>query len=145
MSGSAPRTDELPAAVPYDASQRPVVHKFGGTSLENAERIEKVSELIRLGSGHPVVVVSAMAGVTARLTALAQNDPGEAVVVEALAEIRERHLTAASILGAVGGPSIATRVDEILAGVRASLARSDFENPMAREDAIVTAGEDLSA
>ncbi len=145
MSGSSLRTDELPDAVPHDASRGLVVHKFGGTSLENAERIENVSGLIGPGSGRQVVVVSAMAGVTAQLTALARNDAGEDEVDEALDEIGERHLTAASTLGAVSGPSLATRVDEILDGVRASLARTDFENPAAREDAIIAAGEDLSA
>ena len=146
MSGSSVRSDALPEAAPYDASPGLVVHKFGGTSLENAERIKNVSGLIALGSGRPVVVVSAMAGVTAQLTALARNDAGEDEVMEkALAEIGERHLAAAATLGAVGGPSLATRVDEILDGVRASLARTDFDNPMAREDAILAAGEDLSA
>ncbi|MEE8146250.1 MAG: aspartate kinase, partial [Longimicrobiales bacterium] len=145
MSESSLRADPLPDAVPHEASQGPVIHKFGGTSLDTSERIRNVSGLIGLGSGHPVVVVSAMAGVTARLTALAQSDAGEDEVDEALAEIGARHLTAASTLGSVGEPSLATRVDEILAGVKVSLARTDFESPMAREDAIVAAGEDLSA
>ncbi len=145
MSGSPLRSQELADTEPLAASQGLVVHKFGGTSLENAARIKSVSGLIGLGSGHPVVVVSAMAGVTAQLTALAQNDAGEHGVDETLAEIGARHLKVASSLGAVGGPSLATRVGEILEGVRASLARTDLDNPRAREDEVIAAGEDLSA
>lgn len=145
MSGSPLRSQDLPDAARHATPQGPVVHKFGGTSLQDAERIESVSELIALGSGHPVVVVSAMAGVTAQLAALVRHDAGERGVDEVLSEIGARHLDAAATLGVAGGPSLATRVDEILAGVRASLARTDFENPLAREDAIVAAGEDLSA
>ncbi|GMR12330.1 MAG: lysine-sensitive aspartokinase 3 [Gemmatimonadota bacterium] len=145
MSGSSLRSRELPDSTPHASSHGLVVHKFGGTSLETAERIKSVSGLIGLGSGHPVVVVSAMAGVTARLAALARNDAGARGVAEALAEIRARHLMAASTLGEVGGPSLATRVDEILDGARAWLERTDADDPLAREDAILAAGEDLSA
>ncbi len=145
MSGSPLRSLDLPDTAPHAASRGPIVHKFGGTSLQDSERIKRVSGLIALGSGHPVVVVSAMAGVTAQLALLAQDDAGEQGVEEVLSEIRARHLAAAATLGAVGGPSLATRVDEILAAVRAALARTDFEKPLAREDAIIAAGEDLSA
>jgi aspartate kinase len=145
VSGSPLRSHELTDTAPDAASQGLVVHKFGGTSLESAERIRNVSALIGLGSGHPVVVVSAMAGVTDQLAALARNAAGEHRVDDMLDKIRERHLKAASTLGVVDGPSLATRVDEILDGVRASLARTELDDPLARADAIIAAGEDLSA
>ncbi|MBF0407838.1 MAG: bifunctional aspartate kinase/homoserine dehydrogenase I [Candidatus Riflebacteria bacterium] len=59
-----------------------VVHKFGGTSLGNAERILQVASIIRstMGKGQNIaVVVSAMSGITDRLLKLAslaeQRDP----------------------------------------------------------------------
>lgn len=56
-----------------------IVQKFGGTSVGSIERIEKVAQLLldTQKKGHaPVAVVSAMAGETNRLVALAQEiDP----------------------------------------------------------------------
>ena len=50
VSGTPLRSHELPDPASHAASQGLVVHKFGGTSLENAERIESVAGLIGLGS-----------------------------------------------------------------------------------------------
>jgi len=47
-----------------------IVHKFGGTSLGNAERIASVAEIIEASRGQqPTVVVSALSGTTDRLIA----------------------------------------------------------------------------
>ncbi len=57
-----------------------IVQKFGGTSLADLDCIEKVAERIRLraqGGDRMVVVVSAMAGETDRLEALANRFCGE--------------------------------------------------------------------
>ncbi|PYP34429.1 MAG: lysine-sensitive aspartokinase 3, partial [Gemmatimonadetes bacterium] len=44
--------------------------KFGGTSVEDAAAFERVAEIVRAERGaHPVVVVSAMSGVTDALLA----------------------------------------------------------------------------
>ena len=144
MTGSPISSVELTDLAPRVASEGPVVHKFGGTSLETVERIRNVSRLIGRSTGHPVVVVSAMAGVTARLTALVRRDTDEDGLDEALDEIRKRHLEVAMEIDAVGEPLFASRVDAILDGVRTSLANSDQRDPLAREDAVIAAGEDLS-
>jgi aspartokinase/homoserine dehydrogenase 1 len=79
------------------------VHKFGGTSMNGAERIAHVAGLVHhaRADGHDIaVVVSAMAGVTNALFALcekaAAKDPG---VEHELVAIVERHLVAARGLG----------------------------------------------
>lgn len=145
MNGAPARSDALQGGLPLP-QQAPVVHKFGGSSLEDAAGIRRVVALIGTGEGQPVVVVSAMAGVTSQLTELVRRGPSASEVDRALDEIAQRHLKAASELGATpDGPSIAGRVEEVLAGVRAALSRTDFPHSMAREDAVVAAGEDLSA
>ena len=74
-----------------------IVMKFGGTSVGDAGRIEHVAGLIRQAPARPVVVVSAMAGVTnslielARLAASGQRARAE----ETLAALREKHAAVA--------------------------------------------------
>jgi aspartokinase/homoserine dehydrogenase 1 len=53
------------------------VHKFGGTSLADPDRIRHVASLIEEESRPTAVVVSAMSGVTDRLLALADTAPDE--------------------------------------------------------------------
>src|ERR1051326_3584100 len=72
-----------------------LVMKFGGTSVGNAQCIRRAAELVRNAAEgqHPVVVVSAMGGVTDRITEalhLAKSGASHdaAAVCEAL---RERH------------------------------------------------------
>jgi len=80
-----------------------VVMKFGGSSVQNAEAMERVADLIRRRMRRrPVVVVSAFAGVTDRLLALgrvAASGQGE----EALAQVRSlqkhHHDMARNLLG----------------------------------------------
>ena len=71
-----------------------IVHKYGGTSVGNPERIKNVAARVAKwhGAGHQlVVVVSAMSGETNRLIALAkqiqaQPDPRELDVIAATGE-----------------------------------------------------------
>ena len=78
-----------------------IVMKFGGTSVEDAKAIDRVSEIVRgRAIDRPVVVVSAMAKITDQLQtmgrAAAAGDLESALkLVDA---VRERHLTAASAL-----------------------------------------------
>ncbi len=81
-----------------------IVMKFGGTSVESAEAIERVAKIV--GSRRkqsPVVVVSAMAKVTDQLVAMghkAGSGDSEASI-GLLQSLRERHLQAAlELLGA---------------------------------------------
>ena len=49
----------------------PRVHKFGGTSVDGAERLQALAAIIRDQRDSSVVVVSAMAGVSNELSRLA--------------------------------------------------------------------------
>ena len=70
-----------------------IVHKFGGTSVAGRERIAAVARLIdqERAHGRPVIVTSAMAGVTDALVAAARA-AGEGVdAAPALADLAARH------------------------------------------------------
>lgn len=76
---------------------RPLVMKFGGTSVGDAEAIARLVRHVRAAQepdGGVVVVVSALSGVTDRLLALASSAAcGETESVAAgLADVRARHL-----------------------------------------------------
>ncbi len=67
--------------------------KFGGTSVGNGDRIKKVAELIKeyCDAGHEIVViVSAMAGVTDELQAIAENMTSEYAELHEVTEFVQR-------------------------------------------------------
>jgi aspartate kinase len=76
-----------------------LVMKFGGTSVEDAEAILRVAQIVRGRlKNRPVVVVSAMAGVTdalVRMAAAAKTGNLDEAIAE-LQAIRQRHFKAAS-------------------------------------------------
>jgi aspartate kinase len=78
-----------------------IVMKFGGTSVEDAKAIQRVAQIVRARLRRkPLVVVSAMAGVTDSLVRMS-NAAAEANLDVALAElrnVRQRHLDAAQEL-----------------------------------------------
>src|SRR5215213_7679412 len=80
-----------------------VVHKFGGTSVADAERYKAVADILlarRQEGQRLAVVVSAMGGVTDALLGLvagaAARDGG---YVERLQALRARHVETAAALG----------------------------------------------
>jgi aspartate kinase len=78
-----------------------IVMKFGGTSVESAEAIERVATIVNSRREQlPIVVVSAMAKVTDQLVAIGQNaasgDCGPAL--ELFQSLRRRHFTTANDL-----------------------------------------------
>jgi aspartate kinase len=78
-----------------------IVVKFGGTSVGDAAAIGRAAEIVRgRMPGRPLVVVSAMAGVTNALIGIAeQASRGHLVgAVQAVEALRERHLAAAAAL-----------------------------------------------
>ena len=82
---------------------RRLVLKFGGTSVADADAIGRLIRIVRTevdGGGQPVVVVSAMSGVTDRLFAMAAAAVrGErADVMQQLDDLRTRHEDAARAL-----------------------------------------------
>jgi aspartate kinase len=90
-----------------------IVMKFGGTSVENEEAIIRVADIVhgRLAE-QPVVVVSAMAGVTDSLVAMSNAAASGALseALKLLRKVRQRHLAVLRAL--VSGPrEIAVRQD----------------------------------
>jgi aspartate kinase len=80
---------------------RPIVMKFGGTSLADAGRIRQVGAIVRrLAARKPVVVVSALAGVTdALLAAAADAAAGRAAEVgRHVTRLAKRHTEALAAL-----------------------------------------------
>ncbi len=74
----------------------PIAHKFGGTSVADAERIARVADILLARDERQVVVVSAMSGVTDALIALvrqaAARDAGWSA---AFAKLCDKHRAAA--------------------------------------------------
>lgn len=76
-----------------------ITHKFGGSSLADAERIARVADLLhQRREAAQAVVVSAMAGVTNALIELTEQAIRGTDVQSALAALRERHSAAAAAL-----------------------------------------------
>ena len=109
------------------------VFKFGGTSLGDGARIRHVAGLVVAEDRAPVVVVSAMAGVTDQLEAVARalndQDRSAPVVQEALDSIRRRHLDALDELEPSACGSMRTIRIAISAASRSNSARSRVAAP----------------
>jgi aspartate kinase len=92
-----------------------IVMKFGGTSVESAEAIERVAEIVASRRKQsPVVVVSAMAGITDQLVSIGhQAASGDCESSLALVEsLRARHLQAATqLLGSKRAATLAPRLE----------------------------------
>src|SRR5258706_13966163 len=100
-------------------SKSVVVHKFGGTSLGEAERIVRAAGLLKKAARHRsvVAVASAMGGVTDRLLEAARDaERGRTNRARAAVEaLRARHALAAKEIGRLTGDSrVASAVPEKL-------------------------------
>ena len=97
------------------------VMKFGGSSMADARKIRTVADIIINAAGNddtpPVVVVSAMKGVTDSLIdAAADAETGGSLFRDTLAEIRQRHNQAAKELirdNSIGA-GLLVQIEEIL-------------------------------
>lgn len=124
----------------------PVVYKFGGSSVGDAARIRHVAGLVAAAETPPVVVVSAVAGVTDRLSALARRRGEGQDVSDELRAVALHHRTLAEALLAdtpvllqrVAG-EIDAVVDDLLDETRAPLPGSAEDG-----DRLRALGEDLS-
>ncbi len=100
----------------------PIAHKFGGSSVANAERIRRVADILLARTERQVVVVSAMQGVTDALIALVHKastrDSGWEKNLQALGD---RHRDTAIELLGEQAPSMVSRFEAELAGLRALL------------------------
>lgn len=130
---------------------KPLVMKFGGTSVEDAPALARVAEIVGARKfQHPVVVVSAMSRVTdALLAAVRRAESGDAEAACAALDAHfARHLDAAqSLLGA-------DEVETFSATVAAARRQTSVllhevvacTRPLAQlQDAVVSFGERLSA
>lgn len=84
-----------------------IVMKFGGSSVESAEAIQRVARIVRDRlEQKPVVVVSAMGKTTNRLLEIAESAArGESAALSLLGTLRDFHLHEATQLGAQEGVS----------------------------------------
>ena len=121
-----------------------IVMKFGGTSVESAEAIARVAEIVRARlDRHPIVVVSAMGKTTNKLLALAAKAAAgdSKAALEQLEDLRGFHLREAAGLGI--DAEIAAHFDQ-LADLVKGLAVMGELTPRAT-DAISSYGERISS
>ncbi len=131
----------------------PRVHKFGGTSVDGAERLKAIAAIIRDQGDRSVVVVSAMAGVSNELSRLVDaatiegEGRGEAPDPSAaLAALKQRHLDALQGIVEEGAArtSLAARIDEIFDGAAQLLDEGPNGEAGRFGDQLMAIGEDLS-
>lgn len=91
------------------------VHKFGGTSLANADRYRNVGRILadRQGGGRAAVIVSAMSGVTNALIELVNLASGrDATYTTKLRDLRRREVeTVAELIGEEAASSLVDRIN----------------------------------
>jgi aspartate kinase len=128
----------------------PIVLKFGGTSVGDAAAFERVEGIVRSHGGpRPVVVVSAMSGVTDGLLAAVQAAAGGSTgAMERVEPLLERHAEVARRLLA---PAAATafhaeldRTRQALTDLIQRVRRTPTERP-ALQDESAAFGEQLAA
>lgn len=130
----------------------PRVHKFGGTSVDGAERLQALAAIIGDQEDHSVVVVSAMAGVSNELSRLVDaattddhTDKGTDSET-ALATLKKRHLSTLETLvkeEAVRAP-VAARLHEIFEGATQLFADGPGGEAERFGDQVMALGEDLA-
>ena len=130
----------------------PRVHKFGGTSVNGAERFQALVAIIRAQDDCSVVVVSAMDGVSDGLSRLAHavtsgGDTSEGLdPTTILAAMKQRHLDAlrAIVKEEAARASLRNRIDEIFEGATQLLAEGARGEVAQFADQLMAVGEDLS-
>ncbi len=137
-------TARAEGAVPA-ARTRPLVYKFGGTSVADADRIRHVASLVVAETRPTVVVVSALGGITDTLSSLVESLRNDDDIAGPMDALRARHRAVVRAL--TDGDADATRrlqdqLDRALATLEdpATAALPDGE----LEDRVRAVGEDLS-
>ena len=117
-----------------------VVHKFGGSCLRERNDIDRIAETIKNFDGTPIVVVSAVWGMTDRLMRAA-NEPRFAGRL--VRDLRFQHLLFAP--GLDQGP-FSELFESVLNGISNELVKLTSDEPSIRsKNLILAAGERLSA
>jgi aspartate kinase len=126
--------------------------KFGGSSVVDAAAIDRVVAIVQAerGKGNtPVVVVSALGGVTDTLLGLAAAARGgqAANTRDAAAALRDRHRAQAVSLGAGGDRQLSEAIDAVIADLQSVLDRIQAQrrSEPAALDAVAAMGELLSS
>ena len=136
----------------------PRVHKFGGTSVDGAERLQALAAIIRDQDDRSVVVVSAMAGVSNELSRLAEaaTSGGDASEVpdgpdvpdasSALAAMKQRHLDALEVIveDETAHACVAARISEIFLEATRLLGQGPNGEAARFTDQLLAVGEDLT-
>jgi aspartate kinase len=134
-----------------DDRRGPIVHKFGGTCVADADGLRTLAELVLADERPAVVVVSALAGTTATLAEISRSETGEART--SLGELWDRHMCVLGALessspDAVGSQTLSadaqqarTRMEQVR-----DVLLSQIERPPTaqRHDRLLAGGEDLS-
>ena len=116
------------------------VHKFGGSCLREKEDIERIAEIIKQSSDRPVIVVSALWGMTDRLIR-AENDPTYAGRL--VQDLTSQHLIFAP--GLDRGP-FGYLFEKVISGIENNLLEyTSGEASSNCKNLILAAGERLSA
>ena len=127
-----------------------IVVKFGGTSVADADAIRRGAEIVRGRlARRPIVVVSALAGTTNALIAIAEQAAKGHLIgaVRAVEGLRERHLTQADLLLGAGASDVAGEMSALfdeLAQLAEALSVLGDLTPRSL-DAISAFGEQLSS
>lgn len=129
----------------------PTIMKFGGTSVADATAFERVVRIVseRVPSV-PVVVVSAMSGVTDALLASTNtaSEHGAAHAFASLEPTFDRHKkTAAELISTEGAERYSTHVDGAATVIQTHLQTIEVDPSQfkAAQDAVVSFGETLSS
>jgi aspartokinase/homoserine dehydrogenase 1 len=125
-------TAQAGRVAPEQASPLYRAHKFGGSSLADADRYRHVAELLRDAQTPRAVVVSAMQGVTDTLTALAQAALAGDDWQDLWSKLRDRHLATAYKLDRDPQHALIARLDAEFAALSSKLSRIAEESPVAR-------------
>ena len=123
--------------------------KFGGTSVRDAAAIDRLCGIVSREPGNPLVVVSALSGVTDRLVALGEaasqeHSPSLSDVVD---EIRSRHIDLATeLVPAAERGALVLALDQTCDELRALLNAIAVLREMSPRsaDALVASGEVMS-
>jgi aspartate kinase len=118
------------------------VAKFGGTSVANAAAMNNCADVVLANPATKVVVLSASAGVTNLLVALAQGDldeTGQEAQLARLTEIQQ------SILTALGDPSdLSTQIHATLGEIRTMARQASQHTDAELADRLIACGELMS-
>lgn len=118
---SAEHPAQRPA--PETAPPRHRAHKFGGSSVADADRYRHVAALLQDASQPRAVVVSAMQGVTDALTALVESAAAGRDWQDAWSALRDQHLATAYRLDGADRHTLVSWLDAECAMLSALLSR----------------------